>query len=248
MCAQLVRRLSVAPMLDWTDPHFRHFLRLVSRHSRLYTEMHVVNKLLHLDTQLLHRHVGRPEEAYAGPLALQIGGNDPTITEAAVRRLWNEGYNFDEVNLNVGCPSDRVSGKGSFGAVLMDDPAAVAALARGVKEGLPSSSPTQVTVKCRIGLARPSDFLELEEKELSVPRHVQQESQPGFRTMLKYFQGDVPEDFLHSRLEKRFSHLCDFVTEVSTQAPVTHFVVHAREAVSGFITLPLQLRPVLGCG
>ena len=138
-------RLSVAPMMDWTDRHCRYFHRRLSRHALLYTEMVAAPALVRGGAAHLLGH--DPEEQ---PLALQLGGADPAeLAEAA--RLGAEA-GFGEINLNVGCPSDRVQ-SGAFGAVLMRDPALVArclsAMAEGVARGRAAA---EITVKCRIGV------------------------------------------------------------------------------------------------
>jgi tRNA-dihydrouridine synthase A len=132
-------RLSVAPMMEWTDRHCRAFHRLLTRRALLYTEMVTAQAVIHGDRErLLDR--GAP-----GPVALQLGGSDPRELAQAVRLAVPYGY--DEINLNCGCPSDRVQ-SGCFGAVLMERPALVAALCRAMI----AESPVPVTVKCRIGV------------------------------------------------------------------------------------------------
>ncbi|VIO72061.1 tRNA dihydrouridine(20/20a) synthase DusA [Bradyrhizobium ivorense] len=133
-------KFSVAPMMDWTDRHCRFFHRLMSRRARLYTEMLTTGAVIHGDrTRLL------AFDASEHPLALQLGGSDPTDLATAARI--GEDFGYDEINLNVGCPSDRVQ-NGRFGACLMAEPAlvaeGVAAMKRAVK--------IPVTVKCRIGI------------------------------------------------------------------------------------------------
>ena len=133
-------RFSIAPMMDWTDRHCRVFHRILSRRARLYTEMVTAGAVIH-----------GPRERLLGfdpaehPVAVQLGGSDPGDLAAAARICADFGY--DEINLNVGCPSDRVK-NGSFGACLMREPAlvgdCVAAMRAAV--GIP------VTVKCRIGV------------------------------------------------------------------------------------------------
>ena len=104
-------------MMDYTDRHFRYFIRLMSRHVRLYTEMLTTGALLHGDPRrFLEFH--RAEH----PLALQLGGSEPELLAACARLAADYGY--DEVNLNAGCPSDRVQ-QGRFGACLMNEPALV---------------------------------------------------------------------------------------------------------------------------
>lgn len=133
-------RLCVAPMMAWTDRHCRFLHRLVAPSARLYTEMVTTDALLHGNTARALRF-----SAEERPLALQVGGNDPTALARAARLAADAG--FDEVNLNVGCPSTRVQ-KGDIGACLMRKPQRVA---DGVAAMLDAVS-LPVTVKCRIGL------------------------------------------------------------------------------------------------
>lgn len=133
-------RFSVAPMMDWTDRYDRFFLRLISRHALLYTEMVTSGAVLHGDRERLLAF--EPEQH---PVALQLGGSDPhDLAEAA--RI-GEGFGYDEINLNVGCPSDRVQ-SGRFGACLMAEPETVARCVSAMMDTV--SIP--VTVKCRIGI------------------------------------------------------------------------------------------------
>jgi tRNA-dihydrouridine synthase A len=139
-------RLCVAPMLEWTDRHCRFFLRLISRRARLYTEMVTAAALVHGDVA---RHLDFDPAEH--PLALQLGGSEPVQLAAAARLGARWGY--DEINLNCGCPSERVQ-KGSFGACLMAEPALVADCVRAMRDAV--SVP--VTVKHRIGLDRDDDY------------------------------------------------------------------------------------------
>lgn len=140
------RRLCVAPMMDYTDRHFRSFLRLMSRRALLYTEMVPAQALLRGSPERFLAHA--PAER---PLALQLGGGDPADLAAGARMA--EDWGYDEVNLNVGCPSDRVTA-GRFGACLMADPALVARCVRAMRAavGIP------VTVKHRIGIDDRDDY------------------------------------------------------------------------------------------
>jgi len=130
----------VAPMIDWTDRHCRFFHRRLTRRARLYTEMIVDQAILHGDRERL---LGFDEAEH--PVALQLGGSDPaTMAEAA--RI-GAGFGYDEINMNVGCPSDRVQ-SGTFGACLMKEPETVARCV----EAMRAAVDVPVTVKCRIGV------------------------------------------------------------------------------------------------
>ncbi len=132
--------VSVAPMMDRSDRHDRFFVRCITEHSLLYTEMVTTGAILHGDRD---RVLGfDPAEK---PLALQLGGDDPAALAACARIAADWGY--DEINLNVGCPSDRVQ-QGRFGACLMKEPDRVAALVAALRQAVP----LPVTVKHRIGV------------------------------------------------------------------------------------------------
>jgi tRNA-dihydrouridine synthase A len=134
------RRICVAPMMDWTDRHDRYFLRLITRHALLYTEMVTADAVLHGDqTRLLQFHEAEQ------PLALQLGGSDPAKLAICAKTAQDWGYT--EVNLNVGCPSDRVQ-SGRFGACLMAEPALVGDCVSAMR----NASRLPVTVKTRIGI------------------------------------------------------------------------------------------------
>jgi tRNA-dihydrouridine synthase A len=133
-------RFCVAPMMDWTDKHCRYFHRLLAPRARLYTEMVTTGALLHGDPS---RHLDF--DAAEHPLALQLGGHEPAELAAAARIGVEFGY--DEINLNVGCPSDRVQ-SGRFGACLMREPALVADCVAAMRAAVA----VPVTVKCRIGV------------------------------------------------------------------------------------------------
>lgn len=141
--------LSVAPMMDITDRHFRSFVRTISRHTLLYTEMVTEQAIRFGDAGRLLGH-----DAAEHPLALQLGGSDPAGLAAAARIGFDFGY--DEINLNVGCPSDRVQ-SGSFGACLMLDPPRVAEIAAALR----AATPLPVTVKHRLGVDERDSFAEL---------------------------------------------------------------------------------------
>jgi tRNA-dihydrouridine synthase A len=133
------QRFSIAPMLDWTDRHCRYFHRLMTRQTLLYTEMVTTGAIIHGKGDYL----GYSEQEH--PLALQLGGSNPADLARCARLAEERGY--DEINLNVGCPSDRVQ-NGRFGACLMGEPALVADCVKAMRDvvNIP------VTVKTRIGI------------------------------------------------------------------------------------------------
>ncbi len=133
-------QVSVAPMMDWTDRHCRYFMRQVSRNVRLYTEMVTAAALIHGDARRLLRY-----DPCEHPVALQLGGSDPDMMAQAARMGSDAGY--DEININVGCPSERVQ-SGAFGACLMAEPQLVAECVDRMR----AVSAVPVTVKTRIGI------------------------------------------------------------------------------------------------
>jgi len=133
-------RLSVAPMLEWTNRDFRYFVRLISRHCLLYTEMVTTGALIHGDKARFLAH-----DKLEGPLSLQLGGSEPAdLAECAAMA---QDWGYDEVNINVGCPSDRVQ-SGRFGACLMADPNLVAECVAAMQARVE----IPVTVKTRLGI------------------------------------------------------------------------------------------------
>jgi len=147
----LSHRFCVAPMMDWTDRHDRVFLRQLSEHTLLYTEMVTSAALKHGDAQYLLQH-SQGEH----PVALQLGGSNPVeLAEAAVLA---EQAGYDEINLNVGCPSNRVQ-SGAFGACLMAEPELVAKCVSNMM----TSVSLPVTIKCRIGIDDRDSQAELED-------------------------------------------------------------------------------------
>ncbi|HVX56920.1 MAG TPA: tRNA dihydrouridine(20/20a) synthase DusA [Candidatus Saccharimonadales bacterium] len=142
--------IAVAPMMDWTDRHCRYFHRLLSPHARLYTEM-VTSAALVRGRQLRLLEHSQQEH----PVALQLGGSEPEELAIAARHGADAGY--DEINLNVGCPSDRVQ-SGRFGACLMREPALVGDCVRAMREAVD----VPVTVKCRIGVDDQDEYADLQ--------------------------------------------------------------------------------------
>jgi tRNA-dihydrouridine synthase A len=139
-------RLCVAPMMDWTDRHCRYFLRQVSSSAQLYTEMITTGALIHGDVP---RHLDFGAEEH--PVALQLGGSEPE--ELAHCAKLGEKWGYDEINLNIGCPSERVQ-RGAFGACLMAEPELVADCVRAIGQAVR----IPVTVKHRLGLDKIDDY------------------------------------------------------------------------------------------
>ncbi|GAW85533.1 tRNA-dihydrouridine synthase A [Bathymodiolus platifrons methanotrophic gill symbiont] len=142
-------KICVAPMLDWSDRHCRYFHRLISRHAVLYTEMVTTGALLNGDVD---RHLGFAPQEH--PVALQLGGS--SIQDLAICSKMAQDYGYDEVNLNVGCPSDRVQ-NGRFGACLMAEPDLVAECVSAMQQAVT----IPVTVKSRIGIDDKDSYQEL---------------------------------------------------------------------------------------
>lgn len=149
MTQELNRKLSIAPMMDHTDRHFRYFLRLISEHVLLYTEMATTGAILHGDRE---QHLGYSEREH--PLALQLGGSDPV--ELAQCAVIAEDMGYDEINLNVGCPSKRVQ-NGRFGACLMAEPGLVAECVAAMSGRVQ----IPVTIKTRTGIDNRDSYAEL---------------------------------------------------------------------------------------
>ena len=139
-------RLSVAPMMAWTDRHCRYFHRLLTRHTLLYTEMVTTGALIHGDTGQLLRF-----NAEEHPVALQLGGSEPAALAQCAKL--GQAHGFDEINLNCGCPSERVQ-RGAFGACLMNEAALVADGVRTMRDAVD----IPVTVKHRIGVDREESY------------------------------------------------------------------------------------------
>ncbi|MCW8196670.1 tRNA dihydrouridine(20/20a) synthase DusA [Proteobacteria bacterium 005FR1] len=176
----LDRRFSVAPMIDVTDKHFRYLCRLLSSHALLYTEMVTTGALLHADPARWLNH-----NAEEHPLALQLGGSDPE--ELARCAKLGESWGFDEINLNCGCPSDRVQ-SGRFGACLMAEPELVADCVKAMQD----AASVPVTVKHRIGIDDQDEYADL-------TRFVDRVAAAGCRTFIvharkAWLQGLSPKE------------------------------------------------------
>jgi tRNA-dihydrouridine synthase A len=147
----MTRKFSVAPMMEWTDRHCRFFHRLLTRRALLYTEMLTTGAIIHGDRQRLLAF-----DAAEHPVAIQLGGSDPRALAECAKIA--EDFGYDEINLNVGCPSDRVQ-EGRFGACLMAEPQLVGDCVAAMKIAVK----IPVTVKCRIGIDEQDPEIALEE-------------------------------------------------------------------------------------
>ncbi|WP_438864482.1 tRNA dihydrouridine(20/20a) synthase DusA [Neptunicella sp.] len=175
----LPRTISVAPMLDWTDRHCRYFLRQISRQTLLYTEMVTTGAIIHGKGDYLAFHQAEQ------PVALQLGGSNPQEMADCASRA--EGYGYNEVNINVGCPSDRVQ-NGRFGACLMAEPETVAECVSRMQQKVD----IPVTVKSRIGI---DDMCEVED----LTRFIQIVADAGCETFIiharkAWLQGLSPKE------------------------------------------------------
>ncbi|XXQ67969.1 tRNA dihydrouridine(20/20a) synthase DusA [Neisseriaceae bacterium B1] len=141
------RTLSIAPMLDWTDRHYRYMARQITRHTWLYTEMINAGAIVYGDPE---RFLLKDE--CENPVALQLGGSDPMQLAQAAKKVAQYGY--DEINLNCGCPSPRVQ-KGAFGACLMNDVALVSGCLNAMQDAAPDCD---ITIKHRIGLDKQTEY------------------------------------------------------------------------------------------
>ena len=222
-------KLSLAPMMDYTDRHFRHVVRLVSSRTLLYTEMVAANAIAHetkdcQDTYLrnhpeasleelrqgyshyyLQRYLAQGNVApLEGPSVLQLGGSDPQQMHTAAQTVLDMTHrglcDYTAINLNCGCPSPKVAGKGCFGAALMEEPTLIAELTKALHEGSDGTMP--ITVKCRIGTDVDQPF-----------------------TKMGYAAADMDSD------DKEYRKLCHFIETVASNGIVTDFSVHARIAV-----------------
>lgn len=232
-------RLSLAPMMEYTDRHFRYLVRLISKRTLVYTEMVAANAIAHerndamqnylsahsgvdhdnlrsnYDDSLLRRYLSQTQiKPGEGPSILQLGGSSPEQLFASAQTVVDmelRGHcNYTAINLNCGCPSPKVAGKGCFGASLMDNPSLVTDLTNAIFEGCERRMP--VTVKCRIGTDTETPY-----------------------SALSYASIDP---------EQEYRRLCRFIETVASGGVVTDFQVHARIAVLSKTFSPADNRKV----
>lgn len=224
--------ISVAPMMDWTDRNYRYFMRLISPHARLYTEMVTTGAIQYGDRD---RHLRFDESEH--PLALQLGGSSPSALADCAKM--GEDYGYDEINLNCGCPSDRVQ-SGMFGACLMKKPDHVAECVAAMIDAVD----IPVTVKCRLGVDDYDSFEFLDD-------FIQKNEKAGCQTFIiharkAWLQGlspkenrEIPElnyGRVHD-IKKKYPHLkiilnggITTMAQIQDNLPQTDGVMIGREA------------------
>jgi tRNA-dihydrouridine synthase A len=222
-------RMSIAPMMDWTDRHCRYFHRLLSRRAMLYTEIVTTGALVHGDVP---RHLDFNIEEH--PVALQLGGSDAHELAHCARLA--EDWGYDEINLNCGCPSERVQ-RGSFGACLMAEPALVADCVKAMADAVT----IPVTVKHRIGIDRTEsyefvrDFVGAVSEAGCSVFHVHARN-AWLKGLSPKENREVPPlryDFVH-RLKREFPHLTFTLNGgIATDAQVHEALAHVDGAMIG---------------
>jgi tRNA-dihydrouridine synthase A len=200
-------RLCVAPMMDWTDRHCRYFLRQVSSRARLYTEMITTGALIHGDVE---RHLAFSRQEH--PVALQLGGSEPS--ELARCSKLGEAYGYDEINLNIGCPSERVQ-KGAFGACLMAEPHLVSSCVQAIR----SEVRIPVTVKHRIGIDQVEEFGFVRDFVGTV-------SEAGCRTFIVHARNAVLKGLSPKENREVPPLKYDYVYRLKAEFPALEFVIN----------------------
>lgn len=212
--------LCIAPMMDWTDRHCRFFHRLLTPHGRLYTEMVTTGALIHGDRA---RHLDFSVEEH--PIALQLGGSDPAALAASAKM--GEDWGYDEINLNCGCPSDRVQ-SGRFGACLMNEPKLVAECVAAMR----GTVKIPVTVKCRIGVDDSTEFEFLN-------HFVQTVAAAGCDTFIVHAR----KAWLKGLSPKENREIPPLRYDIAAQ--IKQMYPHLKIILNGGLTHPDQVRPLL---
>ena len=222
-------KLSVAPMMDWTDRHCRYFHRLLSRHALLYTEMVTTGALIHGDVP---RHLRYNAEEH--PIALQLGGSEPA--DLAQCAQLGEQWGYDEINLNCGCPSERVQ-RGAFGACLMNEPQLVADCVKAMVDVVQ----VPVTVKHRIGIDKSESYDFVRDfvgtiAEAGCPTFIVHARNAWLKGLSPKANREVPPlryDVAY-QLKKDFSHLTIAVNGgITTNEQVAEHLLHLDGAMLG---------------
>ncbi|MGE5639092.1 MAG: tRNA dihydrouridine(20/20a) synthase DusA [Clostridia bacterium] len=214
-------RLCVAPMMDWSDRHYRYFMRQVNASAFLYTEMITTGALIHGDVP---RHLDYSHEEH--PVALQLGGSEPE--DLAHCAKLGEQYGYDEINLNIGCPSERVQ-KGAFGACLMAEPKLVAECVRAIR----GTVRIPVTVKHRIGLDKGEDYG-------FVAEFVRIVSEAGCRTFIAHARNAVLKGLSPKENREIPPLKYDYVYRLKQDFPALEIVINGGITTPGQIALQQQ--------
>ena len=194
-------------MMDWTDRHCRFFLRQVSSRARLYTEMITTGALIQGDVE---RHLAFSGEEH--PVALQLGGSDPDELQACARM--GESYGYDEINLNIGCPSERVQ-RGAFGACLMAEPELVSSCVKAIREEVK----VPVTVKHRIGINDIENYGFVRDFVAAV-------SEAGCRTFIVHARNAVLKGLSPKENREIPPLKYDYVYRLKSEFPALEFVIN----------------------
>ncbi|MSP97793.1 MAG: tRNA dihydrouridine(20/20a) synthase DusA [Betaproteobacteria bacterium] len=218
-------RLCVAPMMDWTDRHCRYFLRQISSSAFLYTEMITTGALLFGDVE---RHLAFNEEEH--PVAAQLGGSEPNALAKCAKLV--EQYGYDEVNLNIGCPSERVQ-RGAFGACLMAEPELVADCVRAMREAVK----IPVTVKHRLGIN------DIESYDF-VSDFVDKVSQAGCRTFFAHARNAVLKGLSPKENREVPPLKYDYVYRLKKDFPLLEIVING--GISSSLSIENLLQQVDG--
>src|SRR3954462_3817791 len=207
-------------MMDWSDRHYRYFMRQISAGARLYTEMITTGALIHGDVD---RHLAFSEAEH--PVALQLGGSEPD--ELARCAKLGEQYGYDEINLNIGCPSERVQ-RGAFGACLMAEPRRVADCVRSIREAVT----VPVTVKHRIGIDQVEEYGFLRDFVGTV-------SGAGCRTFIVHARNAVLKGLSPKENREIPPLRYDYVYRLKAEFPALEFVINGGITSWTEITSPL---------
>lgn len=223
--SDFAHRLCIAPMMDWTDRHCRYFLRQMSSSAFLYTEMITTGALLHGNVE---RHLAFSAEEH--PVAAQLGGSEPEDLAKCARLV--DQYGYDEVNLNIGCPSERVQ-RGAFGACLMAEPELVADCVRAMRAAVK----IPVTVKHRIGLNAMEDFSFME-------TFVRTVSEAGCRTFIVHARNAVLKGLSPKENREIPPLKYDYVYRLKRDFPALEIVING--GISSLPSMEQHLRQVDG--
>jgi len=231
------RRLVVAPMMELTDRHYRYLARLLTRHTLLYTEMLTSKALIHGDREYL---LGKHDVDF--PVVLQLGGSEPA--EMAQAAQIGEQWGYDEINMNVGCPSDRVKA-GRFGACLMAEPE----LVRDVVSAMQENISIPVSVKCRLGIDRDDSYEALESFTETVLQsgithlivHARKAWLDGLSPKENRTIPPLRYEYVYRLKQAYFSDLEDGLTHAATISTLSHVAIQYAHYMQGWMDQGIRL-------